>query len=79
MTSNQCGGGLCFARWEYAGSIVILAQTDGALHSRTMENRIATANIANMRRGLSISLIIPLDEIKIPTCPKLGEKWGRCC
>jgi hypothetical protein len=44
---------------EFGGSIVILAQDDGALHSRTIENRIAAANSAKMRRSLSINLIIP--------------------
>lgn len=76
MTSNQYWGGPCFARLEYAGLALILAQTDDAFHSRTIENSIPAANSAKTRRDLSMSLIIPPGETKIPTSPEFGEKWG---
>jgi hypothetical protein len=67
VTSNQYWGGPYFAKWEYAGPAVILVQTGGALHSLTIEKRIATANIAKTRRDFSISLIIPPTRLQRST------------
>jgi hypothetical protein len=52
---------------------VILAQAAGALHSRTIENRIATANSVKTRCGFSIIPIILPGNIKIPTSGKIGQ------
>jgi len=41
-----------------ASSIAILAQADGALHSRIIENRMAVAKKANARLRERIGIII---------------------